>query len=104
MIRVKDDSVQIGALQPAMYFALRVAEAVYEKYRTELVITSGNDAHHSLTSLHYAGAAVDLRTNTLPTDQHARDIAGELGRALGPDFDVIFEGDHIHLELQPRRR
>ena len=69
-IRVKDDSVQIGALQPAMYFALRVAEDVYARHGVDdMVVTSGNDGNHSKTSLHYAGAAVDLRTFNAPEDK-----------------------------------
>ncbi len=110
-MRVKDNSVEMSALQPAMYWALRVAEDVYVRHGVEdMVITSARDGHHSLTSLHEAGAAVDLRTRNIPAANDearaatARTIAESISHRLGIDFDVIFEGDHIHLELQPRRR
>ncbi len=103
-IRVKDDSVRIDALQPAIYLVLRIAEDVYERHGVDdMVITSGRDGHHSLTSLHEAGAAVDLRTHNVPEDKR-RAIADSIKHRLGLDFDVLFEGDHIHIELQPRRR
>lgn len=107
MIRVKDDSVCIARLSPAIYFALMVANEVYSRYGYEVVITSGDDGVHSSTSLHYNGDAVDIRTKMMP-EKHAYDIAAELNAALGKDFDVIFENtdqnEHIHIEKQPRRR
>lgn len=103
-MRVKDDTVEMAALQPAMYWALRVAEDVYQRHGVEdMVITSARDGHHSLTSLHEAGAAVDLRTNNAPEGKR-QPIADAIKHRLGLDFDVLFEGDHIHIELQPRRR
>lgn len=103
MLKLKP-GVTLGSLQPQIAVALMAAERLYERRGTELVVTSGDDGNHSSTSLHYAGAAVDLRVRTLPDpDRDGREIARELSEALGRDYDVLFEGDHIHLEYQPRR-
>ena len=101
MIRLKDDTVVLTGLRPEMLFAIRVAEAVYDP--VDLVITSVNDGRHSATSLHYAGCAVDIRTRNLPSEIAAVDVAAQIKDALNIDFDVLFEGDHIHIEWQPRR-
>lgn len=103
MIRVKDDSVAVAHLGTGILFALMVADQVYSAYGYETVITSGNDATHSKTSLHYANQAVDLRTRHL-RDSDKTKIVDDIRNRLGQDFDVILETDHIHLECQPRRR
>lgn len=109
-MRVKDDTVQVGRLQPAMYWVLRVCEDVYSRFGVnDLVITSGHEdsTRHSHTSFHYAGAAVDLRTHTIPRPA-LRQVVSSIAGRLGRDFDVILEdegrdNEHLHIELQPRR-
>jgi len=63
-------------------------------------ITSGRDGDHSTNSLHYLGRALDLRTRDLPSWKVGPLVAA-LKLALGDDFDVVLEKDHIHLELDP---
>lgn len=104
VMSVKDDSISMAGLQPQIVLALMVAKSVYDLYETPLVITSLNDAHHSYTSLHYSGNAVDIRTYNLPVGLDPHQVAGKIDDALGQDFDVLFEKDHIHIEYQPRRR
>ena len=103
MIRVKDDSIEVAHLNTGILLALIVADQVYSAYGYETVITSGNDASHSKTSLHYANQAVDLRTRHL-RDSDKTKISEDIKSRLGQDFDVVLETDHIHLECQPRRR
>lgn len=102
-MELKDDTVSVNGFCPEIVFALVVANELYAERHVPLVITSGSEhaAAHSYTSLHYAGCAVDLRTREL---SDPADLAFELKARLGKDFDVIFEGDHIHVEFQPRRR
>ena len=52
----------------------------------------------SVGSLHYAGCAVDLR---FPPD-NAAGLKAALAEALGGDYDVVLEADHIHVEFQPK--
>lgn len=64
-----------------------------------LVVTSVSDGKHSAGSLHYVGLAADLR---LPADPPG--FVGRLRAALGDEYDVVLEGDHIHIEFQPKVR
>lgn len=100
-MRLKDNTVKLHGIRPELLFALQVAAEVYKVYGQELVITSCNDSKHAPTSLHYAGCAVDLRTNYF-TKATAIKVRDEIKERLGIDFDVILESDHLHIEYQPR--
>ena len=99
----KDASLGFQSLKPQLTLALMVLDGVFEKNDSELVITSINDARHSKTSLHYSGAAVDIRSRNIPDKEF---LLKKCKEALGysPDFDMILEFDHYHLEYQPKRR
>ena len=103
MIRLKDDSINVAHLNTGILLGLIVADQVLSAYGYETVITSGNDARHSKTSLHYANNAVDLRTMHIRKEQ-LEEIRNEIASRLNQDWDVVLEIDHIHLECQPRRR
>ena len=110
MIVIKDNSVEVASLHPAIWHALRTYDELRQRHGVDkdTVITSGNDGHHSLTSLHWIGHAADARTHDVPSGVMST-IVGELKKALGIDFDVLWEArgtpnEHLHIELQPRRR
>lgn len=103
-MRLKDSSVNVIGLRPEMLLAIMICKEVYAEERTELVITSINDGVHSLTSLHYSGCAIDLRTRNFKSKAHAKNVADKINDRLTIDYDVVAEADHIHLEYQPRRR
>jgi len=95
VVKLKD-GVSLVGVQWQMFKAAIIAEAVYREYGTELVITSANDGKHKEGSLHYKGLALDLRTWTL----NGREVMvhAKLQRALGDQYDVVLEKDHIHVE------
>lgn len=97
--------VSTRGIRPELVVAILAAKDVYNLYGVPFVITSLTDGVHSQTSLHYAGCAVDLRTRDIRGDQAKRVIVEGIKEALGgsPDYDVILEKDHIHLEYQPKR-
>lgn len=94
--------VRITGIRPEIVLALMTAESLFEKRNTPLVVTAALDGKHQIGSLHYSGAAVDLRTKHLPSQQSTSLLADELRGALGPDFDVVVEEDHLHVEFQPK--
>lgn len=103
MLSIKPGVTLLG-IQPQLVVALIAAHACYAKRDAPCVITAGNDGVHSETSEHYAGRAIDLRVNNLPNPQvDARAIVTELAEALGSDYQVLFEQDHIHLAYKPKR-
>jgi hypothetical protein len=93
--------VRIHGISPEIVIGLLAAQRIYDKYGAELVVTSALDGKHSKGSLHYTGEAVDLRSRTLKAPSL---VASEIRDALGPDFDVVVESDHIHMEYQPKKQ
>lgn len=100
MISLKT-GVKMERLQPQIILGLLVASFVYKEFGYDTVITSLSDGIHGLSSLHYSGAAVDLRTRTVAT-KDISSIVNYIRSALGSDFDVILESDHLHIEYQPK--
>jgi uncharacterized protein YcbK (DUF882 family) len=101
MIFIKP-GVRITGLRPEMVLAAVAAESVYREAGHDLTITACVDGKHMAGSLHYAGAAVDVRTRDVPADKISA-ILAKLKEALAGDFDVLLEGDHIHIEFQPKQ-
>jgi len=94
--------VRIHGIRPEIVLALQVAEKVYDQYGYVMTITSVIDSKHSTASLHYVGAAVDLRIRNLSSKSIAQSIVNEIKTNLGDDFDVVLESNHIHIEFQPK--
>lgn len=92
--------VEAKGLQPEILLAVIAAQHIYSEKGYGLVITSLLDGKHSANSLHYKGLAVDLRIRHLPQGT-ANVITHELSEALGSEYDVILEDDHIHVEFDP---
>ncbi|MFZ1991549.1 MAG: RHS repeat-associated core domain-containing protein, partial [Alphaproteobacteria bacterium] len=65
--------------------------------RRDATVTYTTNGTHSEGSLHYSGDAVDLRTRDLTPRQTAQTTRA-LRNDLGPNYDVINEGNHIHVE------
>jgi len=90
--------VDISKLIKPCRKALGPCEKFYGHRDSELVITSTYEGTHSPGSLHYANQAFDLR---LPVP-HYPDFVPFLRELLGPNFDVVFETNHIHVEYDPK--
>ena len=101
MLILKPD-VRITGLRPEIVLALLVAERAYAEIGCELVLTSGVEGAHSPGSFHYAGSAVDSRTLNVPADK-LKPLVEKIRSALGPDFDVVLESNHLHIEFQPKQ-
>jgi hypothetical protein len=88
-----------GKPRPELAAALDICAEVYKGWNQPLVVTSLEDGKHKTGSLHYKRAAADLRTSML--GQNADCVVRQLKLRLGPDFDVVKESDHIHIEFDP---
>jgi hypothetical protein len=98
---LKDASVDVDGAKAPILRAMALAEPIMETWG-EFVVTSVNDGKHRQGSLHYEGLAFDIRTWALKTAADKEHALRELKRALGPDYDVILEADHIHIEFDPK--
>lgn len=90
--------VRVAGIRPEIALAIQVADGVWERQGSELVVTSITDGKHSPTSLHYSGAAADFRIWNIDAQRAKEDLKD----ALGGDYDVVLEKDHIHCEFQPK--
>ena len=102
MVSLKNGTNPI-AIRPEILLAIIVADGIYQAEGFGLVITSLNDSTHADTSRHYQGMAVDIRTRDF-TGEIARRITDKLRAALGGQYFVILESNHIHLGYQPKKK
>ncbi|HEX9768458.1 MAG TPA: hypothetical protein VGA50_04705 [Kiloniellales bacterium] len=93
--------VDVGGIRPELVLAVAFAIPVFAAHGAACVVTSARDGRHSRGSLHYAGLAIDLRSLDLPPADWEI-VRDQLAQALGPQYDVVLERDHFHVEFQPK--
>ena len=98
---VLKQGVKITNLKPQLIIAIIVANDVYNLHKQELVITSCDDSKHGIGTLHGQGYAFDCRTSYF-TNGEAQRVANEIRAKIDDAFDVVYEGDHIHIEYDPK--
>lgn len=92
--------VRIIGFRPETLLALVVADGLWSKQGLDLVVTSVTEGVHMRGSKHYTGSAFDIRTSN--TKGQEQTLTKKLADALGPDFDVILEKNHVHVEWDPK--
>jgi hypothetical protein len=98
-IQVKPRVILRG-LNKKMFPVFLKAPDIWRKYGKNLVITSGLEGKHCKDSRHFVGMALDLRSLNL--DRNARtQVRNELAGALGREYRIFMENDHIHVEYNP---
>lgn len=92
--------VKIEGLKMEIIMILPIVNDIIRWTGEEMVITSGLEGLHMQGSLHYVGRAIDIR---LPFKENNKNewVVSVIQVALGKDFDVILENDHIHIEFDP---
>jgi hypothetical protein len=102
-----------GEIGPGLSPYLPIIDQVFGDFGYDCRITHIRDGKHMNGSLHYTGDAIDLvwlEYENLPTEL-GQEIRDELYRRLNgfprsagllPDFDVVYEGSHFHIEYQPK--
>ena len=88
---LQDESI----LEPAM----ALDKICHEKGWGHATITGGIDGNHLYNSQHYKGTAIDLRLPSHKTGDTNHDAMAilDLRKAL-PQWSVILEKDHIHVQ------
>lgn len=96
--------VDVKGIQPEILLGLEICHFVFTKRGIPLTITSCADGKHGTNSLHYRGRAVDIRLPSRTSDEPEIDLAVlvECREALGEQYDIVLESDHLHLEYDPK--
>jgi hypothetical protein len=93
--------VSLVGIQGPIIVAMMVIRDVMPLFSPDYVITACTDGTHGKGSLHYKGLAIDVRIrNMLPSNKAL--CRQEIARRLGPEFDVVLEVDHLHVEFDPK--
>ena len=101
MIAIKP-GVLLENLTPQMVLGHTIVAAVFLSfYPATCRVTSGSDGTHMRGSLHPKGNALDYGTNHLLSEQRSK-VAAACKEALGENFDVVLESDHLHVEYDPK--
>jgi len=87
----------IGDLQSNARKGLGRVADLFHSHKQDIYVTSIRDGNHSAGSLHYDGLAFDIRN---PDEVSPIELRG----TLGPNWDVVFEKDHIHCEYDPKEQ
>ncbi len=107
---LKDDVHINGAhMYPEIIRIVEVARETAPAMVKETVwITSAADGAHMSGSLHFVNRAYDIRiSNIVGIDDFpdaAKVWAERMQVALGDDYDVVLEEDHIHVEYDPEEK
>ncbi len=98
-------NVRTDNVVPQVWWALGVADLLHqEMFDKELEVTSINDSHEERPlSLHNQGEAFDIRTRHMTLDARLK-FFKVLKLKIDPKgFDTVDEGNHIHVEFQPKK-
>lgn len=98
-MKLKDNTVKLEGMDWRLWQAAVTCEAILAQYGSDMVITSAKDGKHHDGSLHYVGRAIDIRIWKIAN--RAQQVIAEMKAQLGPEYDVVLEEDHIHLEYDP---
>lgn len=103
MLAIKP-GVDVKGISTETMLGVMILTSVFWRHGIPTVITSCRDGKHKDGSLHYIGDAVDIR---LPSRFNATvgidlKLLAEGREALGEQYDLILEADHLHLEFDPK--
>lgn len=92
--------VRVRGVSNEILLAVMVAQSVFENFKEDMTITSITDGDHKAGSLHHTGEAIDLRIRDIDPAVLPALVDG-LCVHLSSSYDVVLEGDHIHIEYDP---
>lgn len=97
MLKLKP-GVRLNGVQAPMVLGALVVASVFAARGFDCVITAATDGQHKPGSLHYCGLALDFRTRHVGGNPVLAELVDAIKAALGPEFDVVLEATHLHVE------
>ena len=102
LTRLNGERANIKGLDLLMRPGIIVAGEVYEELGYDLPISCGRDGEHGYRSLHPYGRAIDLDTSMFSDAQRVLVVNEIRAKITGQGFDVVDEGNHIHIEYDSK--
>ena len=95
---LKEDVTLVG-LQPEVLIGIDRCLTIFHVNGLKMTLTAGRERGHGRHSHHYKGLAWDIRIWDIRDliDKYVEDIQA----ALGVNYQVFNEKDHIHCEYDP---
>ena len=100
-LKIKKGVVLVMIGGSPICFIIEVGLKVFDSASYDMIVTGALDGKHCANSYHYKLAALDLRNRHIPVDERPG-ICEEMQTQLGKDYQVIDEGDHFHIEYDPK--
>lgn len=93
--------VDLNELHFNLVLVLPIIVSVFAAHGSHTTITCGNDGEHMEGSMHYELPlrALDFRIWFV---EDVQSLANSLRAALGPQYDVVVEETHVHVEYDLR--
>lgn len=92
------EKVRALGIRPELMLVLIAVQEIEHDLLLEVWVTSFVNGRHRHESSHYLGCAVDVDDVGDRNDL----LATELESRLPPDYDVINEGSHVHIQFEPK--
>ncbi|MDI6808950.1 MAG: hypothetical protein QME66_08225 [Candidatus Eisenbacteria bacterium] len=101
--------VKPGVVLPTMFLepVLRIISAVCKHYWASgdptVRLTSGIEGEHGENSYHYSMCAFDFDVVQPKRPTDVQGTYAKIRAELGPEYDVLVEGNHLHVEWNKPR-
>jgi len=95
------EHVKLVGLSVPMAIAHTIVVESFRSCGYDCTMTSATDRTHSRASLHYIGNGSDYSYFGVSPYNRLK-IRDDVKVRLGREFDVVDEGDHLHVEWQPK--
>ncbi len=99
------DGVTFDPCTPELVSGIITTALIYHQYKSSIVVTSGSDGVHPAGGEfdpHYLGYAFDCRTRDIGNDVLPL-LVVDLREALGPQWRVVVESNHLHCQHEAFR-
>ena len=101
--------IKPGVVLPTMFYepVLRIPSVVCKHYWAAgdpvVRLTSGIEGEHGMDSYHYQMCAFDFDQVKPKKSTDVQRVYQAIRVELGPEYDVVVEGDHLHVEWNKKR-
>ncbi len=104
MLRIATDvrlPVRLEGISPEMVLGAIIVAGVFDYFEQDAYITSCSDGQHKTGSRHHCGKALDFRTRIFELRELPA-LVSHVESMLGPEFFVLLEATHLHVEYDPK--